>query len=134
MLILTSKERRLFLCRIYCTKTERVDLDVDKFGRVRTSSYSCWSFDSYSHSPSSLYLSNLKFVNLLNKEQALPEFMKLNPSALVPVLEIDNRHLCQSLAILDYLQETRRKELWPSLEQPAQRQLAREVAHIIGYN
>lgn len=39
-------------------------------------------------------------------DQFLPAFRKLNPQLLVPVLEDDGHALVQSLAILEYLEET----------------------------
>ena len=46
-------------------------------------------------------------VHLLNQggEQFLPRFAELNPHSLVPVLAHEGRHLTQSLAILEYLEE-----------------------------
>ena len=40
-------------------------------------------------------------------QQFAPGFMALNPAALVPVLEDDGTVLTQSLAIIEYLEETR---------------------------
>jgi maleylpyruvate isomerase len=45
-------------------------------------------------------------VHLLKGEQMAPEFVKLNPDALVPVLCDGNDVLNQSLAIVEYLEET----------------------------
>lgn len=46
-------------------------------------------------------------VHLLNQggEQFLPAFTEINPHALVPVLADAGRHLTQSLAMLEYLEE-----------------------------
>lgn len=46
-------------------------------------------------------------VNLLNDAQAKDEYAQLNPMKEVPTLEIDGHVLCQSVAILEYLEETR---------------------------
>ncbi len=49
-------------------------------------------------------------IHLRSNRQSTPEFLKLNPQALVPVLEDDGRLvLSQSLAIIEYLDETRPK-------------------------
>lgn len=46
-------------------------------------------------------------VHLLNNggEQFAPAFSALNPQSLVPVMEEEGRHITQSLAILEYLEE-----------------------------
>ncbi|RFB65631.1 MULTISPECIES: maleylacetoacetate isomerase [unclassified Herbaspirillum] len=46
-------------------------------------------------------------VHLLNNggEQYAPAFSALNPQSLVPVMEEEGRHITQSLAILEYLEE-----------------------------
>jgi len=46
-------------------------------------------------------------VHLLNNggEQFAPAFSALNPQSLVPVMEEDGRHITQSLAMLEYLEE-----------------------------
>ncbi|TPX46343.1 hypothetical protein SeMB42_g03744 [Synchytrium endobioticum] len=44
-------------------------------------------------------------VNLVKGEQLGPEFMELNPAKLVPLLIWDDKHLTQSPAILELLDE-----------------------------
>ena len=46
-------------------------------------------------------------INLVKGEQKSEEFMKKNPTGLVPVLEIDGHMLTESMAIMEYLEETR---------------------------
>eukprot|EP00397_Hematodinium_sp_SG-2012_P053951 GEMP01064745.1.p1 GENE.GEMP01064745.1~~GEMP01064745.1.p1 ORF type:complete len:237 (+),score=35.88 GEMP01064745.1:70-711(+) len=46
-------------------------------------------------------------VNLLKGEQREPAYAKLNSIKMVPTLEIDNSVLTQSVAIIEYLEETR---------------------------
>jgi maleylacetoacetate isomerase len=46
-------------------------------------------------------------VNLLTKDHVAPSHLARNPQGLVPALAIDGLMLTQSLAILDYLEETR---------------------------
>ena len=45
-------------------------------------------------------------VHLANSEQQLPEFREVNPQELIPVLRHGNRVIQQSLAIMEYLDET----------------------------
>lgn len=46
-------------------------------------------------------------VDLLAKAHRSPEHLVRNPQGLVPVLDIDGERLTQSLAIIEYLAETR---------------------------
>lgn len=45
-------------------------------------------------------------VDLVRDEQAAPAYRAKHPQALVPTLEVDGRPLVQSLAILEWLEET----------------------------
>lgn len=48
-----------------------------------------------------------KSIHLLEGEQRLPDYLAINPQGLVPVLQLeDGTTLSQSLAIIDYLDET----------------------------
>jgi maleylacetoacetate isomerase len=45
-------------------------------------------------------------IHLRRNDQAKPEYRAVNPQGLVPTLEIDGHTLIQSLAIIEYLDET----------------------------
>ena len=66
-------------------------------------------------------------VNLLSGAQRDPSHLARNPQGLVPVLDIDGIRLTQSLAILDYLDQTRTLGLLPVA--PASRAKAQALAH-----
>ncbi len=68
-------------------------------------------------------------VDLLDREQRSPAHLRRNPQGLVPVLEIDDHVLTQSLAIIEYLDETREAGLLP--EDALQRQRVRALAAAI---
>ncbi|UWQ78883.1 maleylacetoacetate isomerase [Leisingera sp. S132] len=68
-------------------------------------------------------------VDLVKGEHKSPEHLARNPQGFVPVLEIDGLRLTQSLAILDYLDETRGLGLLPS--DPGQRAKTRALAHSV---
>lgn len=68
-------------------------------------------------------------VDLVKGAQKSPEHLARNPQGLVPVLEIDGLRLTQSLAILDYLDQTREMGLLP--KNPASRAQVQALAHSI---
>ena len=69
-------------------------------------------------------------VDLLKKEQKSPEHLKRNPQGLVPALEIDGVLLTQSLAIIEYLADTRDLPgILPAA--PVNRARMRALAHAI---
>jgi maleylacetoacetate isomerase/maleylpyruvate isomerase len=69
-------------------------------------------------------------VHLAKGEQYSPEFTAINPQSLVPVLEEEGHRLYQSLAIMEYLDETHpNPPLLPS--DPIERNRVRSLALII---
>lgn len=72
---------------------------------------------------------DIETVDLLAKAHRAPDHMARNPQGLVPVLDIDGLRLTQSLAILDYLNDTRGLHLLP--EDPGQRARVRALSHAI---
>jgi len=68
-------------------------------------------------------------VDLPTKEHKTPEHMARNPQGFVPVLDIDGLRLTQSLAILEYLDQTRDLGLLP--KDPAARAQMQALAHSI---
>ncbi len=68
-------------------------------------------------------------VDLLKRAHKGPEHLERNPQGLVPAMEIDGLMLTQSLAIIEYLIETRGLALLP--EDPADRARVRALSHAI---
>ena len=68
-------------------------------------------------------------IDLPTKQHKTPEHLARNPQGFVPVLDIDGLRLTQSLAILDYLDQTRGLDLLP--KDPAPRARMQALAHAI---
>lgn len=68
-------------------------------------------------------------VDLLAKSQKAPEHLARNPQGLVPVLDIDGHIFTQSLAIIEYLDETRHAGFLPS--DPLGRHRVRQLSYAI---
>lgn len=68
-------------------------------------------------------------VNLLDGSHRTPENLARNPQGLVPTLEIDGLVLTQSVAILEYLDETRVAGFLP--KDPAGRARVRALAYAV---
>jgi len=70
-------------------------------------------------------------IHLRRGEQSKPNFLAMNPQGLVPALEDDGQIFIQSLAIIEYLDETHPEPpLLPG--HPADRARVRGLAQIIG--
>ncbi|GAA2878642.1 maleylacetoacetate isomerase [Aminobacter niigataensis] len=68
-------------------------------------------------------------VDLLAKDQKSPLHLARNPQGLVPVLDIDGHAFTQSLAIIEYLDETRAAGFLPP--DPVGRQRVRQLSYAI---
>lgn len=68
-------------------------------------------------------------VDLLAGEQRSADHLARNPQGLVPALEIDGRMLTQSLAMLEYLDETRAAGFLP--QEPGARARVRALSYAI---
>src|SRR5687768_7747243 len=96
--------------------------------------YSYWRSSCSWRVRSVLALKGIKYnyyaVNLLNNEQADEKYIALNPMKAIPTLAIDGIHLCQSVAIMEYLEETRPENpLLP--KSPADRAKVRQIIESI---
>ncbi|MCY4300750.1 MAG: maleylacetoacetate isomerase [Aestuariivita sp.] len=68
-------------------------------------------------------------VDLLSKQNRLPDHLGRNPQGLVPVLEIDGHTITQSLAIIEYLDATRGLKFLP--KSPIAQAKVRALAYAI---
>ncbi len=68
-------------------------------------------------------------VDLAAKANREPDHLARNPQGLVPVLEIDGQRLTQSLAMIEYLNETRGLGWLP--ENPVERARVRALAYSV---
>ncbi|KIN68503.1 maleylacetoacetate isomerase [Sulfitobacter donghicola] len=71
----------------------------------------------------------IETVDLLAKDHLGAEHLARNPQGFVPVLDIDGHRLTQSLAILEYLDQTRNLGLLPN--DPFERARQKALAHAI---
>jgi maleylacetoacetate isomerase len=69
-------------------------------------------------------------VDLLKGEQRADSYRAINPQGLVPALEIDGRVLTQSLAIIEYLAETRPEAGFLPAD-PVDRHYVRTIAYAV---
>jgi glutathione S-transferase len=53
------------------------------------------------------------YVDILNGEQFAPEFLAINPKAVVPVLVHDGHVITESTVICEYLQDAFPERLYP---------------------
>jgi glutathione S-transferase len=97
--------------------------------------FSYWRSSSSWRVRLALHFKQLSFrtstVNLLKNEQLTPEYLsKVNPQGLVPALQIDGLVLTESMAILEYLEETcPQRKILPS-DAPSRAQ-ARRIAQMV---
>jgi maleylacetoacetate isomerase len=68
-------------------------------------------------------------VNLLENEHRSAGHLARNPQGLVPALEIDGQMMTQSLAIIEYIDETRATGLLPA--DPMMRRKIRAISYVI---
>ena len=95
--------------------------------------YDYWRSSASYRTRIALGLSGLEFdavkIDLSAGEQFETEHMRRNPQGLVPTIEIDGHVFSQSLAIIEYLDETGRYPFLPT--EPQQRVRVRTLAYVI---
>jgi len=96
--------------------------------------YSYWRSSCSWRVRLALQLKGLKYeykaVNLLKSEQTMEEYTAMNPIQSVPTLVIDGHTLSQSVAIIEYLEETRLN--FPLLpKDPVKRALVRQIVQSV---
>ena len=95
--------------------------------------YDYWRSTAAARIRIALGLAGIEFtsvrVDLRSGENMAPEHLARNPQGLVPVLEIDDLVLTQSVAIMEYLDETGRCSLLPG--DPAGRARVRAITAAI---
>lgn len=98
---------------------------------MRTVLYDYWRSSTSYRVRIALALADVPYhqipVDLTQNEQNSQLFLSRNPQGRVPVLEIDDQRFTQSLAILEYLNDTRSLNLLPS--HPAKAANCRALAH-----
>eukprot|EP00043_Microstomoeca_roanoka_P011127 m.105062 g.105062 ORF g.105062 m.105062 type:complete len:217 (+) comp15101_c1_seq1:33-683(+) len=72
-----------------------------------------------------------KAVNLLKSEQLSDDYLAVNPMGELPALVIDGHTLTQSLAIIEYLDETHPETPLLPRDDPFKRSEIRRLAHVI---
>ncbi|MGO4567040.1 maleylacetoacetate isomerase [Rhizobium sp. 2YAF20] len=95
--------------------------------------YDYWRSSSSYRVRIALNLANIPFesrsVNLLEGKQRAADYLELNPQGFVPTLLIDEQKFTQSLAMLEYLDETGAVKLLPG--DPQGRARVRALAYAI---
>ncbi|EUB99239.1 maleylacetoacetate isomerase [Rhizobium sp. CF080] len=95
--------------------------------------YDYWRSSSSYRVRIALNLAKIPFegrtINLLEGEQRAADYLIVNPQGFVPALLIDGETFTQSLAIIEYLNETRGLEILPAA--PKERARVRALSYAI---